>query len=251
MFDFAINQILPGLFLLTIGAIAPKSWKSIKTYFSITRHLRKVYRFDDRSRINVIIPTIHDHCFSDKEMIEFTSPLESTYAIKHFYINLLPLIKDTRLVRVFFSDELPPEALEHDLIIIGGPVYNHITAKFFLNVKPAFSFDEYNICSSFSGNSYSAISTSGKIVQDYCAVYVDKNPWNKEKNIILFAGSRGFGSIGATEFLDSNLVKKAMLMLREKYSSKKPLFMIIKIGVDHLNSVQFKTVNPEVIECFQ
>ncbi len=82
------------------------------------------------------------------------------------------------------------ELKKNNLILIGGPIVNHITQK--INSKLPVRFDKSNqwsIKSTLSGKSYPA-DDAGLIVKT-------KNPFNPEKNILLVAGKRHSGTRAA------------------------------------------------------
>lgn len=91
---------------------------------------------------------------------------------------------------VKLDTEVRTEDLQKNLIIIGGPIVNKITAQ--VNLKLPVYFDKKNhwtITSSLTGNTYPS-AESGLIVKT-------KNPFNKEKKILVIAGKRYSGTRAA------------------------------------------------------
>ena len=91
--------------------------------------------------------------------------------------------------RVKLDTEVRESDLQNNLILIGGPIVNKVTAE--INDKLPVKFYKehgWNI-KSFSGNSYPE-ETNGIIVKA-------KNPYNKDKYILLVAGKRYFGTRAA------------------------------------------------------
>lgn len=91
---------------------------------------------------------------------------------------------------VKLDTEIRLEDLKNNLILIGGPIVNKITEK--INLKIPIRFDKkahWNITSLISGNTYPS-DESGLIVKT-------KNPFNKEKEILLVAGKRYSGTRAA------------------------------------------------------
>lgn len=91
---------------------------------------------------------------------------------------------------VKLDTETRTEDLQKNLILIGGPIVNKVTAE--VNSKLPVFFDKKNhwtITSSISGNTYPS-AESGLIVKT-------KNPFNKEKKILVLAGKRYSGTRAA------------------------------------------------------
>jgi len=94
-------------------------------------------------------------------------------------------------LNVKLDTEARSEDLENNLIIIGGPVVNTVTAK--INNKLPIKFDKtanWNIVSSLSGRKYHTDET-GIIIRM-------KNPFNNKKFILLIAGKRYAGTKAVT-----------------------------------------------------
>jgi DNA-binding transcriptional ArsR family regulator len=85
---------------------------------------------------------------------------------------------------VKLDTEVRDEELEKNLILIGGPVVNKVVEK--VNAKLPIRFEEGNIKSTVSNESYP---------QDECGLIVKaKNPFNKDKFILVVAGKRFSGT---------------------------------------------------------
>ncbi|MBI2657186.1 S-layer protein [Candidatus Woesearchaeota archaeon] len=88
---------------------------------------------------------------------------------------------------VKLDTEVRDEELEKNLILIGGPVVNKVVEK--VNAKLPIRFEEGNIKSTVSNESYP---------QDECGIIVKaKNPFNKDKSILVVAGKRFSGTRAA------------------------------------------------------
>ena len=88
---------------------------------------------------------------------------------------------------VKLDTEVRDEDLQNNLILIGGPVVNKIVEK--VNAKLPIRFEDGNIKSTISNESYP---------QDECGLIVKaKNPFNKDKYILVVAGKRFSGTRAA------------------------------------------------------
>jgi DNA-binding CsgD family transcriptional regulator len=88
---------------------------------------------------------------------------------------------------VRMDTDVNEKGLRQNMIVIGGPIVNSLTAK--LNSRMPIRFDEQNnyaLISTISGKSYLSES-SGLVVRM-------QNPWNPLKQILVVAGTRGAGT---------------------------------------------------------
>lgn len=91
---------------------------------------------------------------------------------------------------VRLDTEITQKELEGNMILIGGPIVNKVTAR--VNPKLVIRFDSrsnWDIISSLTGKSYSQ-DESGLLVKS-------KNPFNPEKSLLLVAGKRYSGTKAA------------------------------------------------------
>jgi len=113
---------------------------------------------------------------------------------------------------VKLDTEVRDKDLQQNLIVIGGPIVNQITAK--INPKLPIKFDKdnhYNVHSSYSTNDYAA-DEIGIIVKA-------KNPFNPDKQVLVVAGKRHAGTRAAIlafikhydKLIQGNVHKKAAL----------------------------------------
>ncbi len=88
---------------------------------------------------------------------------------------------------VKLDTEVRDEDLQNNLILIGGPVVNKIVDK--VNAKLPIRFEDGNLKSTISGEIYP---------QDECGLIVKtRNPFNKDKFILVVAGKRYSGTRAA------------------------------------------------------
>ena len=88
---------------------------------------------------------------------------------------------------VKLDTEVREEDLQKNLILIGGPVVNKVVEK--VNSKLPIKFEDGNIKSGISNETYP---------QDECGIIVKaKNPFNKDKSILVVAGKRFSGTRAA------------------------------------------------------
>jgi hypothetical protein len=97
------------------------------------------------------------------------------------FLNYVPKLN------VRLDTEVRDEDLKNNLIIIGGPIVNKVTDK--VNQKLSIRFENGNIKSTVSNETYP---------QDECGLIVKtKNPFNKDKKILVVAGKRFSGTRAA------------------------------------------------------
>ena len=97
------------------------------------------------------------------------------------FLNYVPVFN------VKLDTEIRETDLENNLILIGGPITNKITEK--VNLKLPIKFENGNIKSTISNEIYP---------QDECGLIVKtKNPFNKDKYVLVVAGKRFSGTRAA------------------------------------------------------
>jgi len=97
------------------------------------------------------------------------------------FLNYVPVFN------VRLDTEVREKDLENNLILIGGPITNKITEK--VNPKLPIKFEEGNIKSTITNEAYP---------QDECGLIVKaKNPFNKDKYVLVVAGKRFSGTRAA------------------------------------------------------
>lgn len=123
------------------------------------------------------------------------------------FLNYVPVFN------VKLDTEVRESDLENNLILIGGPITNKITQK--INSKLPIRFENGNIKSTLSKETYQ---------QDEIGMIVKiKNPFNKEKSILVVAGNRFAGT------------KAAIIAFLKKFKK-------ITQGNVHNNSIKAKIV---------
>ncbi len=105
------------------------------------------------------------------------------------FLNYIPESK-TKL-----DTELTENDLKENLILIGGPGVNAITAK--VNLKLPIRFQRVKYKNNYYTSLYSTVSGKTYTDESYGIIVKVKNPWNKEKYIMIIAGRKFWGTKAA------------------------------------------------------
>jgi hypothetical protein len=91
--------------------------------------------------------------------------------------------------------------IKHDLILIGFPLGNEVTAIVMDDLNLPIKFNGHDIIDSRTKNiEYQAKAQSKKIVADYGCIIHAPNPYNPDASVTIFAGCETFGVKAAAEF---------------------------------------------------
>lgn len=94
-----------------------------------------------------------------------------------------------------FDTEVKEADLKRNLILIGGPGVNAITAK--VNPKLPIRFARIALKHNYFTRFQSAVSGKTYSEENYAIIVKIKNPWDKTKSILVIAGRRYFGTKAA------------------------------------------------------
>jgi len=167
-------------------------------------------------------------------------------AITHIVTSLNKAYKEFDYKNILFSREPMGDEIENDIILLGGPKNNQITKLFFekLNLKEIVS-QEADSTIWWKGESYKGKIENGKVKNDYGIIIKMSNPFSKGKNtkILLFSGSRTFGTIAAaTYFCEYEYLRKEL-----KCKKKKNFILFISCDVNDDYPVTIKLIDKEFI----
>jgi hypothetical protein len=121
-------------------------------------------------------------------------------------------------VTIAYADRLDGDGLKTHLVLLGGPDNNTITKEAVSRIQSKIRFGdpdnyEISIYDSESKERYVPIGTGSNIVKnDYGVIFKTANPFAPDKQLLLVAGSFGFGTwagvrfILSEKFLNHNLV---------------------------------------------
>lgn len=117
---------------------------------------------------------------------------------------------------IFFSDDLPGHNYEADLILIGGPKTNAVTARALeeLGMSLGVTQKDSQIITDkqiFEGHTSSKSSESNIVQTDYGLIVRAQNPFRKSRRLIILSGSHTYGTVGAARFIveDKSMIKNA------------------------------------------
>jgi len=136
-------------------------------------------------------------------------------------IYVTPSLKDAykkfSAFNIYVSDDNIASNLENDLILIGGPRGNRITKLILDKIDLPFSFDGLNIKIDHNGNlsSYGLFIEDGHDVFDHGIILKTKNPLNRSRSLILFAGLGMHGTTAAARCFVTEFKRLKYLLTNE------------------------------------
>lgn len=248
-----LSQILVGITLafLPIAIFhAYKIWKLVLDQ----RVSRSIFRMSGEGEVSFIFGSIEDLRFRHKEKINYTTPTESIYFSAYIRAYLDRTQGIGRRISLQISKEIEPLQLENDLVIVGGPINNEITKRILAsdNELAPIYFENYTIVSKVTGKKYSAkVDEEGRVTQDYCALVSMPNPWAESKWIVLFCGSRAYGSIFSSNFVFSGGLQRIYDALDAPVDHTRSICVILTAEISHLPANKWKAGRVEVKEISQ
>jgi hypothetical protein len=106
---------------------------------------------------------------------------------------------------VSYADRLDGDSLKTNLILIGGPHPNAISKEVFTRINSTLRFGNparfgSAIYDSSTDTSYAPLIDSGEILKDYGLILKTSNPFAPSKQVLLIAGSFGYGTWAGVRF---------------------------------------------------
>ena len=135
---------------------------------------------------------------------------------------------------VRLDTEMKKDDLKNNLIIIGGPAINHITAK--VNSKLPIRFVKVKHNGNYYDSFHSTISKKNYTDESYGIIVKTKNPFDKTKKIMVLAG-RKFGGTQATML--AFLLKFDELCRGNSYKNKYHARVVDGLDLDHDGKIDF------------
>ena len=127
-------------------------------------------------------------------------PLMAYREFNKLFLTAYPRIKEPQFSH---SKSFPFEDLDHDLILLGFPIGNEITAQVMRDLKIPISFKDHSIVDCATGETlFQATVETGAVVEDFGLLLRAPNPYNPKARVFIIAGCETFGVKAAAEFLD-------------------------------------------------
>jgi hypothetical protein len=197
-----LTQLVWTVVQVALGAGIATTAAWISRYITQRRPAGKIWRMDSRRPIHIV--TAQDESDFDAEFTVKVYPAEYLAAVEVRAI-LADVLK-YRQVGLSTSNELPlSRSLMDNLVCIGGPIHNRVTALLLQRLDLPFTFDGYAVVSAVSGNRYEAVidATTGKITRDVGVVVIAENPFSPSSTVVMLMGSRTFGCPAGSRLLVS------------------------------------------------
>ncbi|WP_433003694.1 hypothetical protein [Kribbella sp. CA-294648] len=187
--DLAIN-----LLAAVIAFVAGWTLRALYKYVRDIRPAVRMWRAAAGSDFSIVVadgplseknrPTIHP--------AEFAAATElSGYLAHSLRINV---------TRVRASINFPlDEALEGNLILIGGPIHNQVHRLMLERLELPYEFQDRDLVRVKDGKVFAPVSSADGVAKiDYGLIVITANPYNPDARLVLLAGCRTFGCLGAT-----------------------------------------------------
>lgn len=186
-----VDVILYPAIGLALGEVARRTYR----HYGKTRPARKIWDLSGDAYVVIESPP----SFAKDEYVYTSYP--ATYAaiveLQRFFAMYF---KETNL-HIYNAEDFPTSHHNENLIIFGGPVHNQVSKRMLEKLQPSVGFEGFDTVHKPSGDRHSARIENEKIVEDFGIVVARKNPFNREKRVLIFAGSRVYGNLGAARAL--------------------------------------------------
>lgn len=215
MKDVLINLIAAAVWV-ALGAIAARA----ATFLRDRLPTRSILRLDARKSLFIVTNSVESRNPEIGGPVTGIGALQAVGLAREAIARSYPrLLLRTRVV---FSVGLPAEALQSNLICIGGRKYNQITSLFEHYFEPRFDFQANNqgkigvrsastvIRDTITDKVYEPeLDRSGNDYQiDYGVITSLPNPFNPRARVILLAGAHTYGVAAAGHVLERGNIKQ-------------------------------------------
>ncbi len=206
VFEWLINGVLPGA--ATFGVASTATFTRRRT----NSHRR--WRLKDPSSLRI--------CVAKSTSIDtgvYTKPATGIGQAKALALITPSLIRgwrDIDLQQVWFADSITGSSIEGDLILLGGPKHNELTAEAFRLLGHRFGvYQEDSVISIGDGGSGDHQVVCGTVESrdvrtDYGLVLCARSPWSPEHRLVLISGCHTYGVVAAARYMvESKEVRNA------------------------------------------
>jgi len=199
--DLAVN-LLAALIGVTAGWLTREATRAC---FS-RRPASKVWGLPRGATANIVVTDVSTPSEGARS-IAMLHPAEFAAATELSYF--LSSSLSCHVKKVYTSRSFPDSALDENLVVIGGPVNNQVFRTMSERLALPYRFVDRELKSHMRGISYTpTLDENGNLKTDVGLIVVTSNPLNDSSRIILLAGCRTFGSLGAARMLTLPSVRK-------------------------------------------
>jgi hypothetical protein len=208
--DLAIN-LLAALIGITTGWLTRGATRAC---FS-RRPASKVWGLPRGTTANVIVTDVSPPSAGARS-IAMVHPAEFAAATELSYFLSSSLLCHVK--KVYTSDSFPDSVLDENLVVIGGPVNNRVFRTMSERLALPYHFVDRRLVSHTRGATHTPTSDmKGNLKTDVGLIVVTSNPLDDSSRIILLAGCRTFGSLGAARMLTLPSVRKLAKLVDKKH----------------------------------
>ena len=184
-----------------LGVIVDYSFKAIRRYWVTTRPAGRLWGWakQDDSELWIILST----CPNDdpSEYTDTIYPQEARAATELESYLKGALGAEVRLRLSVRANE----AINSNLVLLGGPIHNHITRRVLPALNAPFQFDDHTLVNTQDGQRWSpSINDAGgreRIAEDYALIVKTRNPFDRRKTVLVVAGCRTHGVLAGARAL--------------------------------------------------
>lgn len=120
--------------------------------------------------------------------------------------SLVKAWRNIEIQNIFFSDDLPGHDYEADLILIGGPKTNAVTARALEALGMSLKVTQKDSLiiageHTFEGSVGMDSEGSNTVQTDYGLIIRTQNPFQTNRRLIILSGSHTYGTVGAARFM--------------------------------------------------
>jgi hypothetical protein len=169
---------------------------------------RRLWRVSDPSR--VVISVAHSASSFTGEYERPATGIGQVRALALLMPSLRRTYSDLRVRNIYLSSEPLQERLENDLICLGSPKTNGVTAYVMAELGGACpaAFDGSQIAweeGAGPAETFDGVIVDGKVTSDVGLVVRAQNPFRPGRTAIVLAGSHTYGTIAAARFFCEQL----------------------------------------------
>lgn len=205
--DLAIN-LLAALIAFVVGWVSRVLYKYVRD----VRPAARLWRTGDSSDFSIVVadgppsatspdrPTIHPAEFAAATQL-------SGYLAKSLRIN----VTQVRVAKSFPVSE----GIESNLIVIGGPIHNRVHRLMLERLALPYEFRGRSLVRLEDGVAFEPVSSADGLAKiDYGFIVITANPFNSNARLVLLAGCRTFGCLGATRAIIEPTVNRIAPLVR-------------------------------------
>lgn len=210
------DNLLSNILWLPIGAFLAYSW----FFLQVRIPNRRLWRYKDPSCLTVCAATS-----TTTKTGVYNRPATGIGQLRALAVATRSLYRAYRrnldIQNILLSIDPLQERIENDLLLLGGPKNNGISAKFLdllRDEQPAKVVDSLILwrVNRVAGRwvnqgalEYEGHAVNRKVIMDYGLIVRSYNPFtSRDRTVVLFAGSHTYGTVAAAKFFSEDLHKE-------------------------------------------